>query len=112
MVKNTLMKSLTGEWNKKYEKAVTYYMCHEPFHEYSTNEHICVVCNECNLKRQAGGSSSLSSSTMPRVMKCTLSSKRSARKSMGASLMAFQTALRSPSVSQSSHYLVMPIQPE
>ena len=52
MVKNTLMKSLTGEWDKKYEKAVTCYMCHEPFHEYSTSEHICVVCNECNPKRQ------------------------------------------------------------
>ena len=32
MMKNTQMKPLTDEQNKKHEKAVVYYICHEPFH--------------------------------------------------------------------------------
>ena len=32
MMRNTPMKPLTDEQNKKHEKAVTCYICHEPFH--------------------------------------------------------------------------------
>ena len=126
MMRNTPMKPLTDKQKREYKKAVTCYICHDPFlttgkakkkvrdHDHSTGEYIGPVCNACNLKRQSRRF------FLPLIfhnakgydMHPLLQEMRSARKSMGASLMGFPTAVRSSSASQSSHHLVMPTQSE
>ena len=88
MMRNTPMKPLTDEQNKEHEKADVCYICHEPFHgkvkrkvrETMTTQQVSTLelPAMCATSRdKAGGSSSLSSSTtMPRAMTCTLSSKK------------------------------------
>ena len=88
MMRNTSMKPLTDEQNKKHEKADVCYICHDLFHEkmkrkvrdhdHSTGASTLELPAMCATSRgKAGGSSSLSSSTtMPRSMTCTLSSKK------------------------------------
>ena len=115
MMRNTPMKPLTDEQNKKHEKAVTCYICHEPFHgkvkrkvrdhDHSTGEYIGAACNVCNLKRQSRRF------FLPLIFHNNakgydihplLQEMKSARQSMAASLIAFPTtAVRSSSASQS-----------
>ena len=89
MMKNTPMKPLTDKQNREYEKADACYICHDPFlttgkakkkvRETMTTQQVSTLAlpaMSATSRGRAGGPSSLSSSTMPRAMTCTLSSKK------------------------------------